>query len=46
VRSLSREVGKQDVCFVKMDGFLGKSLEFICVDGLLVGIPPKRRGEK
>jgi hypothetical protein len=30
---------------VKVRGAFGASFEFICMEGLLVGIPPKRKGE-
>ena len=32
---------RREVCLVKVDGFLGDSLEFLCAGGLLIGIPPK-----
>jgi len=46
VRSLSAGRGKQDVCIVKVARFSGASFEFICMGGLLVGVPPKRSGGK
>lgn len=46
LRALSEGGGWQDVCIVKLGGFVGPSVELICAGGLLVGIPPKRPWEK
>jgi hypothetical protein len=44
IRYLSQAGRHAGVCPVKWRGSFGNSFEFICAGGLLVGIPPKRRG--
>ena len=44
VRTLSEGGGRQAVCLVKVAGSFKARLEFICMGGLLVGIPPKQTG--
>ena len=44
IRFLSQAGAHAGVRLVKWRGSFGNSFEFICAGGLLVGIPPKRRG--
>ena len=44
IRSRAEDAEEQSACIVKVCGSLSESFEFICASGLLVGIPPKRRG--
>ena len=46
IRLLSENGRRQGACIVKGWGSLRDSFEFICASGVLVGIPPKRRGQK
>jgi len=42
VRFFSPDGTRPDICVVKVVGLAETTLEFICVGGILVGIPPKR----
>ena len=44
IRVLANGVDRAGVCIVKVRGGRHDDFEFICADGLLVGIPPKGRG--
>jgi hypothetical protein len=46
IRFLSEDGTQQGTCIVKVWGSLHDCFEFICAGGVLVGIPPKRRGQK
>ena len=46
IRFVSEDGRRQGPCIVKVCAGLRDTFEFICASGLLVGIPPKRRGQK